>query len=84
MELGESINSGTNPSFSAHNDSKINDITAIESDANNQQMALEEAKDMRRLPSEKFLIMAFSYVYMLTISFLKGSDHFNSLINVQM
>jgi hypothetical protein len=84
LELGESIHSGTNPSFSAHNESKVNDITAIELDANNQQLVLEETKDMRRFPKEKLIIMGFSYVFMLTISFLKGSDHFNSLINVQM
>ena len=84
MELGESIHSATNPSFSAHNESKVNDITAIEIDATGKQLALEEARDMRRFPHEKYIIMAFSYVLMLTISFLKGSDHFNSLINVQM
>lgn len=84
MELGETINSGMNSRYSAHNDSKINDITAIELQANNQQLAIEEAKDMRRFPWEKLLIMAFSYILMLTISFLKGSDHFNSIINIKM
>ncbi len=84
MELGESINSATNPGFIVNNDLKVNDITAIESDANGQQLAIEEAKDMRRFPSEKLILMAISYNLMLTISFLKVSDHFNSLINVQM
>lgn len=84
LELGESINSATNPSFSAHNDSKLNNTTANEIHADNQKLAIEEDKDIRRFPWEKLIIMAFSYVYMLVISFLKGSDHFNSIINIQM
>lgn len=78
------MHSGISPSLPSHNDSKVHDITGVEIDANNQQLAVEVAKDMRRLPHEKLIIMAISYVYMLTISFLKGSDHFNSIINVQM
>lgn len=43
----------------------------------------EEKKDSRKFPYEKISLMLFSYVFMLLISLIKGSEHFNSIINVK-
>ncbi len=43
----------------------------------------EERKDLRKFPLDKISLMLFSYVFMLLISLLKGSDHFNSIIEVK-
>jgi len=66
------------------NELKINDSTAVDIDGNNQHLKAEEIKDMIRFPFEKLIIMVISYIFMLTISFLKGSDHFDSLIGIEM
>lgn len=43
----------------------------------------EEQKDLRKFPLEKISTMLFCYIVMLMISFLKGSQHFKSIINIK-
>jgi hypothetical protein len=43
----------------------------------------EEAKDMRKFPLEKYAIIIFFYILMILINLLKGTEKFESIINIK-
>jgi hypothetical protein len=45
---------------------------------------LEEEKDMKNFHKGKIFTIALSFIVMLTITFLKGSEHTESIISVEM
>jgi hypothetical protein len=55
---------------------------ATEGVNNAELLRLEEEKDLRKFPLDKLLFMFISYVAMLVISFLKGSEKMKSFIGI--
>jgi hypothetical protein len=45
---------------------------------------MEEEKDLRKLPMNKIIYLIISYLAMLLISFLKGSEKMKSIIDIEM
>jgi len=63
----------------------VNGLSISIGDADKQiYLMQEENKDLQKFPLGKLGLMFLSYKFMLFINFLKGSDHFNSIINVKM
>ena len=59
-------------------------MNIINDDYDNNLLKIEEMKDLRKFPFDKMIYLILSYVLMLFISFLKGSEHMNSVINVEV
>lgn len=51
---------------------------------NTELLKIEEEKDLLKFPLDKLCYMILSYIFMLAISFLKGSEKFKSLVNIQV
>jgi hypothetical protein len=47
-------------------------------------LEIEEEKDLRKLPFDKLLYLLVSYIAMLIISFLKGSEKMKSIIDIEV
>jgi len=47
-------------------------------------LKLEELKDLRKLPLNKLIYMFICYIVMLSVNFVKGSDHVESLIGIDV
>lgn len=89
MDIGDSINSDNIPSSNR----KSSDLTLMEEvkvkneiskSENEILIKIEEEKDMRKVPKDKIFYIMISYVVMLTVSILKGSEHTESIISVEM
>jgi hypothetical protein len=63
-------------------DSKTNDIP-ITHEANLAALKQEEAKDLEKLPLNKIGYMIISYIIMLFITLIKGSNYSKSLVGIQ-
>jgi len=62
---------------------KLSDISGEISQADKQiYLMKEEKKDLRKFPFEKISLMFICYLFMLIITFLKGSEHYKSIINI--
>jgi len=70
-----------NPDNEKVNEVKIENKSEIENDI---LIKIEEEKDMKKVPKDKLLFIMLSYFVMLTVSFLKGSEHTESIISVEM
>jgi uncharacterized membrane protein YfcA len=46
-------------------------------------LKIEEKKDLEKFPLEKLFYMLVAYLVMISISLVKGSDHFPSLVGVE-
>jgi hypothetical protein len=51
---------------------------------NYDKLKIEEEKDSRKIPIEKFVLFVTCYLIMLLITFLKGSSYVKSIIGVEM
>lgn len=49
-----------------------------------EALLVEEKKDLRKFPLDKILWMVLCYFIMLAISFMKGSEKFESLFGVEL
>lgn len=52
--------------------------------SNEELIKVEETKDLKKFPFDKIILMIISYIVMLFISFLKGSDYMKSIANVEL
>ena len=52
--------------------------------SNEELIKVEETKDLKKFPFDKIILMIISYILMLFISFLKGSDYMKSIANVEL
>ncbi len=59
-------------------------MNIINDDYDNNLLRIEEIKDLRKFPLDKMIYLILSYVLMLFISFLKGSEHMNSFIHIEV
>lgn len=59
-------------------------LTAVNTIEEYSLIRKEEIKDQRKCPFDKLIYMIICYVMMLLINFLKGSEHINSIIDIEV